>query len=134
MIVYHGSNVFATHPDTEHSFRSLDFGKGFYVTTVKEQAERWARRKVDIYGTDKAIVTVYNISEDLNGLVHKCFEDDLAEWIDFVCNSRDGKKDYLKYDLIKRKAAIVPVLYRYFIITEQPKREPLHQEIGRAHV
>ena len=29
------------------------------------------------------------------------------------------KKDYLKYDLIKGKTAIVPVLYRYFIITEQ---------------
>lgn len=28
MIVYHGSNVVVNHPDTEHSFRSLDFGKG----------------------------------------------------------------------------------------------------------
>ena len=49
MIVYHGSNVIVDSPDVEHSFRTLDFGKGFYVTTVKEQAERWARRKVDMY-------------------------------------------------------------------------------------
>lgn len=105
MIVYHGSNVIVDHPDIEHSFRSLDFGKGFYVTTVREQAEKWARRKADIYGTNKAIVTVYSMSEDLNGLIKKSFEEDLTEWIDFVCRCRDGEEDYLQYDLIKGKVA-----------------------------
>lgn len=38
MIVYHGSNIIVNLPDIEHSFRPLDFGKGFYVTTVREQA------------------------------------------------------------------------------------------------
>lgn len=33
MIVYHGSDVIVEVPDIEHSFRPLDFGKGFYVTT-----------------------------------------------------------------------------------------------------
>lgn len=47
MTVYHVSNVIVNNPDIEHYFRSLDFGKGFYVATVKEQAERWARRKAD---------------------------------------------------------------------------------------
>ena len=55
MNVYHGSNVIVNNPDVVHSFRPLDFGKGFYVTTVKDQAERWARRKMDICGTGKAI-------------------------------------------------------------------------------
>ena len=105
MIVYHGSNVIVDHPDIEHSFRSLDFGKGFYVTTVREQAEKWARRKADIYESDKAIVTVHNMSEDLNGLIKKSFEEDLTEWIDFVCRCRDGEEDYLQYDLIKGKVA-----------------------------
>lgn len=105
MIVYHGSNVIVSNPDIEHSFRSLDFGKGFYVTTVKEQAERWARRKADIYGINKAFVTVYNMSEDLEGLNSKCFEEDLTEWIDFVCRCRDRGEDYLQYDLIKGKVA-----------------------------
>ncbi len=43
MIVYHGSSQEVKMPDTEHSYHPLDFGKGFYVTTVYEQAERWAR-------------------------------------------------------------------------------------------
>lgn len=39
MIVYHGSTEIVEKPDVRHSYRALDFGKGFYVTTVKEQAE-----------------------------------------------------------------------------------------------
>lgn len=105
MNVYHGSNVIVHNPDIVHSFRSLDFGKGFYVTTVKEQAERWARRKMDICGTGKAIVTIYEMGEDFIGLSRKCFDDDLTEWIDFVCQCRDEKEDYLKYDLIRGKVA-----------------------------
>lgn len=50
MIVYHGSTEAVQNPDVRHSYRSLDFGMGFYVTTVREQAERWARRKADILG------------------------------------------------------------------------------------
>lgn len=79
MIVYHGSNMIIDNPDTEHSYRPLDFGKGFYVTTVKEQAERWARRKVDIYGADKGIVNIYQMQENLVGLIGKYFEEDLSE-------------------------------------------------------
>ena len=45
MIVYHGSTDVIKQPDVKHSYRLLDFGQGFYVTTVKEQAVRWARRK-----------------------------------------------------------------------------------------
>lgn len=50
MIVYHGSIEAVEKPDVGHSYRRLDFGTGFYVTTVREQAERWARRKADILG------------------------------------------------------------------------------------
>lgn len=39
MMVYHGSNVAVNHPDIGHSFRPLDFGKGFYVTTIKEHLQ-----------------------------------------------------------------------------------------------
>lgn len=105
MIVYHGSNVIVKYPDTDHSFRPLDFGKGFYVTGIKEQAERWARRKGSICGTDKGIVNVYQMKEVFDGLLCKFFGEELDEWIDFVCRCRDEENDYLKYDLIKGKVA-----------------------------
>lgn len=100
MIVYHGSTEIVEKPDVRHSYRALDFGKGFYVTTVKEQAERWARRKAGILGKDSAIVNLYRMNDGTSGFQVKFFEEDLVEWIDFVCKCRDGEKDYQKYDLI----------------------------------
>lgn len=105
MIVYHGSSEIVKQPDVLHSFRPLDFGKGFYVTTNIEQAERWARRKADLLRIDKAFVNTYELSEDDLKFKVKTFSDDLIEWIDFVCDCRDGKTDYLSYDIIKGKVA-----------------------------
>lgn len=105
MIVYHGSTEIVKKPDVQHSYRTLDFGRGFYVTTVREQAERWARRKADIFGANKAIVNIYQMNDDTNGFHVKLFEEDLIEWIDFVCRCRDGEKDYQKYDVIFGKVA-----------------------------
>ena len=105
MIVYHGSSEIVKKPDTEHSLRPLDFGKGFYVTTVKAQAEKWARRKAAIFGTNKAIVNKYEMSENFIGLNKKSFADDLPEWIDFVCDCRDGKDGYKAFDIILGQVA-----------------------------
>lgn len=105
MIVYHGSIEIIEKPDVKHSYRMLDFGMGFYVTTVREQAQRWAKRKADIFGKNKAIVNSYQMNDDVNGFLVKSFGEDLIEWIDFVCRCRDGEKDYLKYDLIFGKVA-----------------------------
>lgn len=105
MIVYHGSIVPVEKPDITHSYRPLDFGKGFYVTSVREQAERWAKRKADLLGSSKAIISVYEMQEKTEGLYVKTFAPDLMEWIDFVCSCRDGGVDYQRYDLIRGKVA-----------------------------
>ena len=104
MIVYHGSSEIVKQPDIQHSYRALDFGKGFYVTSVREQAERWARRKADLTG-GKAIVNRYIMCDQTFGLKVKTFPDDLTEWIDFVCDCRDEKTVYQQYDLIIGKVA-----------------------------
>ena len=63
MIVYHGGIDVIKKPDINHSYRPLDFGKGFYITTVKEQAEKWARRKADIaFISQKAIDNLLSYS------------------------------------------------------------------------
>lgn len=45
------------------------------------------------------------MSDELANLKLKTFEEDLAEWIDFVCRCRDGEPDYQAYDLIYGKVA-----------------------------
>ena len=104
MIVYHGSCEIIDKPDVLHSYRNLDFGKGFYVTSILGQAERWARRKADITG-GKAIVNQYCMIDDSRDFNVKTFSYDLVEWIDFVCDCRDGKTIYKKYDIIIEKVA-----------------------------
>jgi hypothetical protein len=105
MIVYHGSTIVVDKPDVEHSFRPLDFGKGFYVTTVREQAVRWAHRKADVLEWAKPILNIYDMAEIPVSLSTKTFPDDLEEWINFVCECRDGSIEYAKYDIVMGKVA-----------------------------
>nr|WP_308507933.1 DUF3990 domain-containing protein [uncultured Stomatobaculum sp.] len=106
MIVYHGSNQIVEHPDVSYSDRNLDFGRGFYVTTVKKQAEKWARRKAGFSkGSERAILNVYEMKNGQMGLVFKDFGDDLEAWIDFVCSCRDGAQEYCDFDVILGKVA-----------------------------
>ena len=100
MILYHGSDVIVSAPGVEYSTRNLDFGKGFYTTSIKEQAMRWAQRKALI----NSFVSVFeaNISSDLKVLD---LTNNLDEWIDFVCECRDGSQVFSSYDLIIGKVA-----------------------------
>ena len=104
MIVFHGSMQEVQKPDINHSFRPLDFGMGFYVTTNREQAIRWAERKSKIYDK-KGVLNVYEMGPFSNDLTVKTFDDDLVEWINFVCACRDGALTYKNYDVIMGKVA-----------------------------
>lgn len=105
MIVYHGSNMIVNRPDVIHSFRDLDFGRGFYVTSNKDQAQRWAKRKALFAKDSKPILNEYKMSSDMEGLSVRDFGDDLDTWIDFVCQCRDGNLAYQQYDIIIGKVA-----------------------------
>ena len=52
-----------------------------------------------------AIINFYELKEDFSGLKYKNFDEDLSEWIDFVCDCRDGKTEYERYDIISGKVA-----------------------------
>ncbi len=105
MIVFHGSTDVVKNPDVNHSYRPLDFGKGFYITTVEKQAKKWSRRKAELANKKNGIINCYTMSENWNDFRVKTFDDDLNEWIDFVCACRDGSLDYKKYDIIFGKVA-----------------------------
>ena len=46
MILYHASPFIIEHPDVSHSREHLDFGKGFYLTTIRNQAEKYVKRSI----------------------------------------------------------------------------------------
>ena len=47
MIVYHGGTDIIKQPMVQLGRNKLDFGKGYYVTDILEQAEMWSRRIAD---------------------------------------------------------------------------------------
>ena len=104
MIVYHGSDIVITEPDVLHSVRRLDFGAGFYVTTVYAQAERWAKRKAQLHEKKSGIVNMFEMTET-SGFKIKDFASDLDSWIDFVCKCREGSDIYKEFDVMKGKVA-----------------------------
>lgn len=102
MIVYHGTTLNITKPDLSYSKAFLDFGPAFYTTEIVKQAEAWALRKKDMIGASSAIVNVYELDEAAiaNCRVKRFDETNEREWLDFVCDCRDGKNVYADYDLI----------------------------------
>lgn len=104
MILYHGSDCIVNKPDILHSNKRLDFGQGFYLTSVKEQAERWAKRKSLIHQNITSFINIFEFTEKEHFKI-KDFMDDLNNWLDFVVDCRNGNSLYKQFDLIKGKVA-----------------------------
>lgn len=87
------------NPDVLHSKKYLDFGQGFYITTFENQAKKWAVRK-GMRQEKTAIVNIYELSEDWKAFKVLSFENENAEWLDFVCACRKGRPLNKEYDII----------------------------------
>ena len=80
MKLYHGSNMVIDQIDLSKCKPYKDFGQGFYLTEIKEQAEQMARRTSAIYGGE-AVVTEFEFDETaLKILSVKTFEEPSEEW------------------------------------------------------
>lgn len=97
MIVYHGGAEVIIDPDVKFSKKYLDFGRGFYVTTYKEQAEKWAQRR-SMRNRGTAVVNIYELTDNLDKYNVINFKDDEI-WLNFVCDCRRGTDIYKQYDI-----------------------------------
>lgn len=98
MLVYHSSDQCFEAPDILHSRNALDFGKGFYVTRLKEQAEKYASR---FHRAGKeAFMHIFECTLDPN-LKIKVFTSYDEDWLEFVCRCRKGEDVYREYDIIE---------------------------------
>ena len=99
MIVYHGTTEVIEKPDVKHSKKYLDFGKGFYLTSFEEQAEKWAVRK-SMRQRKAAIVNIYEMKENWDNYRVLSFEKENEKWLEFVCACRKGESLNTDYDII----------------------------------
>ena len=97
MILYHASPTIIEQPDVFHSREHLDFGKGFYLTTLKEQAEKYAQRF--IRRGKKAYVHEFELIDDLSIYKVKTFCNYDEDWLDYVGCCRSGLAHEI-YDFI----------------------------------
>lgn len=101
--LFHGSVTIVKQPLTTVGRKNLDFGQGFYVTPIQEQAEKWGQfvasrhpaktnPYLNIYEMDLDLVTSnYNV---LN------FNEYDIDWLNFVVACRKGDERWKQYDMI----------------------------------
>lgn len=102
MILYHGSNVEINEIDFSKCKSYKDFGKGFYLTSMKQQAVRMAENRAALFGGEP-IVTIYKADEDIMykpDLNTKTFDMiPTVEWARFIVNNRSREfKDIASLD------------------------------------
>ena len=86
--IYHGSNIIVEKPVIMPYFRTLDFGNGFYATTIYKQAEEWANKKSERRG-GQAVINKYELA--FEDLCVKNFTEINDEWADFVILHRQSE-------------------------------------------
>lgn len=114
MKLYHSSTVAIKKPDTGHSREYLDFGKGFYLTSIYEQAVKYAQRF--IRRNREAWLNSYEFDCDLSQWNALQFDSYDKEWLQFVAKCRAGKDDS-DYDIVIGGIAndrVIQTLDRYF--------------------
>lgn len=87
--LYHGGSDIITRPEVRVPNRTLDFGKGFYVTSSQHQAERWVKahlkRKFETGYVNSYEFDIDSIPSDYKV---KIFDAADEEWVDFVMANR----------------------------------------------
>lgn len=102
MTVYHGGTDIVSQPICAFGRQNLDFGQGFYVTDLREQAVNWAltiaqRRKAE------PLINAYSFDRqgylgEAKALVFPAYNRD---WLNFIVDSRKGLHPWKDYDYVE---------------------------------
>lgn len=116
MILYHGTNVDFARIDLKKSRPNKDFGRGFYLTHIRRQAEQMATRRCEFEGWGTPVVQKYEFDETLlnkGELKVKIFVGVSVEWALFIIKNREarGKKVH-DYDIVVGPVADDGVVYQ----------------------
>lgn len=127
-ILYHGSYTEVSSPLVKLGRDKVDFGQGFYLTMLKEQAEAWAktiseRKKKGA----RAVVSTFSLNMERikeEGYRVKTFERYDLAWLEYVIDSRKGGTLQNQYDLVEGGVANDNVIdtvedYEHGVITAE---------------
>jgi len=98
MTVWHGGEGEVSVPDLIHSRNAVDFGVGFYVTPIREQAERWCEKRKRRAGS--AVLSRYDYDDVAAGRLKVLTFDSYSEaWLDFSMACRN-ERDATDWDIV----------------------------------
>ena len=104
LTLYHGSNYLFDEVDLSKSKDKRDFGRGFYTTTLKEQAEEWAVTLFDRYKGDG--IFIYEMELELaESLSVKCYDGLSEEWLLMVQKNRTLGDIQHEFDVVQGPVA-----------------------------
>ncbi len=79
----------------------LDFGSGFYTTSNKEQAQRWASKVSARRNAIKQYISIYDfdLEQAKKELMIINFNKPDEAWLNFICTCRSGREPESDYDI-----------------------------------
>ena len=103
MILYHGTNVDFNVIDLDKSNKYKDFGKGFYLTDIRSQAEELAAKKSRLFG-GYPVIQEYEFDENMlqaGDLQVLTFSSPSPLWADFIFKNRNRHIQFSHdYDIV----------------------------------
>ena len=104
LILFHGSNQNFDSVDLSKSKDKRDFGVGFYTTTIREQAEAWAKAVNKRYKGDG--IFVYELELVITDTLSVKYFDNLCEeWLLLVQKNRTLCGIQHNYDIVQGPVA-----------------------------
>jgi hypothetical protein len=86
--LYHGSTVEVNHIELSFSTIGKDFGRGFYTTTIRDQAVKFASIKAKRFKLKKGVVSIFQYVHNPRITIKKFNKAD-TEWLLFVLKNRE---------------------------------------------
>ena len=103
--LYHGSYIAVPSPLVGLGRKKVDFGQGFYLTNLHNQAKAWAETIAERKGRNtKPIVSAYTLdysSVKNGGFRVKVFDSYNLEWLEYVIDCRRGGEMQKQYDIVE---------------------------------
>lgn len=102
IFVYHGGTEQIENPICKFGRKSLDFGQGFYVTDILEQAITWGEN-IALARSKAVVVNRYKLNREeiLNNYRCKIFQSYDKEWLEFIVGNRTGQNTAAEFDYVE---------------------------------
>lgn len=102
ILLYHGGTDKVARPVCKFGRPYLDFGPGFYLTDIRQQAVDWAKRQA-VDRRLNPMLNVYSFKQEEAIVRYRYlrFEAYDEAWLDFIVDCRQGRDVWLDYDIVE---------------------------------